>query len=210
MKRTEFKQINTPELWDGYYIPEEIAGQHRILLERRQWLVSMIKFWGGSRHTFLDVGCGWGEVFEFLRKEGFRFEFTGIDICSKTIEKQQHKKDRFVLGRAEKMPFESGTFDVVWCGETIEHLDDPRKALREIQRVTKKGGLMLITVPLDNFNNALEHTYYITRKDVCTWYDNATLINYTLYQGGEQCAAFINDRKKVKWPEYDSIHLRSK
>ena len=212
MKRTDFKQLNTPELWDGYYTPEEINKFHRILDTRRAWILEAISQWGGSIEQILDIGCGWGELFDFLRENDFKFKGTGVDICPNTIKRQQENKpaDIWILSNAEKLPLKE-TFDVVFCGETIEHLDNPREALKEIRRVTKPGGLMMITVPLDNFNNAFEHTWYISRKDVCTWFNNATLLNYKLLDsGGVQCAAFANYRKKVKWPEYDSIYLRSK
>jgi len=198
IKPTGFGQRNSSDVWDGFYYTEENKS-NRVLIERRHWLRDVIKEWGGDCGEFLDVGCGWGEIFKYLEGCSFKFKYSGIDICKNTIRKQSHKKHTFKVGNAEDIPFKDNTFDVVWCGETIEHLTNPWIGLDEIKRVTKKGGLIAITCPLDNFNNSYEHTYYITRNDLCTIYNDCTMINYKLYKGSEQCAAFINDRKIQIW-----------
>jgi Methyltransferase domain len=46
------------------------------------------------------------------------------------------------------MPFEDASFDTVWCSHVLEHVPDDRKAMREIARVLRPGGLAVIQVPL--------------------------------------------------------------
>jgi SAM-dependent methyltransferase len=48
---------------------------------------------------------------------------------------------------AQPLPFEEGTFEVVWCSEVLEHLFDPGFAVKEMQRVLNRGGRLLVTVP---------------------------------------------------------------
>lgn len=52
-----------------------------------------------------------------------------------------------VQGDAERLPFADGTFDAVICAELLEHVFDPRQVVREIRRVLRPGGRVLITVP---------------------------------------------------------------
>jgi SAM-dependent methyltransferase len=46
------------------------------------------------------------------------------------------------------MPFDAASFDRIWCSHVLEHVPDDRKAMREIARVLKPGGVAIIQVPL--------------------------------------------------------------
>lgn len=52
-----------------------------------------------------------------------------------------------VCGDAAAQPFADDCFDLVVCGEVLEHIADPRPVLSEIRRVLKPGGMVLMTVP---------------------------------------------------------------
>lgn len=56
-----------------------------------------------------------------------------------------HRVDVFYNGK--DLPFEKHFFDSVFCGEVIEHVFNPREVLREINRVLKEDGILLLTVP---------------------------------------------------------------
>lgn len=71
-----------------------------------------------------------------------------------------HPKERFrnvttldleppadVIGSVMQLPCKDGTFDTVFCFETLEHVDDPPRAIREIQRVLKPGGKLIASAP---------------------------------------------------------------
>ncbi|MEZ4465492.1 MAG: class I SAM-dependent methyltransferase [bacterium] len=45
------------------------------------------------------------------------------------------------------LPFKTGSFDLVWCSEVIEHLADPAFSLKELVRVTRPGGELILTTP---------------------------------------------------------------
>jgi SAM-dependent methyltransferase len=56
----------------------------------------------------------------------------------------------------QQMPFSDNDFDVVFCNHVLEHVEDDKKAMREILRVLKPGGYAILQVPID-FNR--ETTY---------------------------------------------------
>ena len=96
--------------------------------------------------SVLDVGCGSGWFSREAARRGARV--TSLDIALQLLHETRRKvqTDR-VNADACWLPFASDTFDLVISSECIEHTLDPRQALREIHRVTKPGGRLLITVP---------------------------------------------------------------
>jgi len=96
----------------------------------------------------LDVGCGKGKDIVQLAKWGF--EAYGLDISGFAINKIKenfsHKNLHLYVGKAENLPFEDKFFDAVYCNRTLYHLST-EKTILEINRVLKKGGLLLISVP---------------------------------------------------------------
>ncbi len=87
----------------------------------------------------LDIGAG-----EFSRYQNlFRYiEYIKMDINdSSNID---------VVGSADDIPFPNNTFDSVICTQVFEHLKNPNTAAKEIYRVLKNGGHLLITVPQTN------------------------------------------------------------
>lgn len=97
------------------------------------------------RKRILDVGSGTGTLIRVLR-EVFQepFEAVGTDISN--IGENFHRKKgiKFIRADAQKLPFPEESFDFVFSTDAFEHLINPQKALEEMFRVTKKGGLILL------------------------------------------------------------------
>lgn len=106
-----------------------------------------------SNDRILDVGCGSG-IYLTLMAERSK-NVVGVELSKEGIERSQvifdemGLKDRIHIlrGDAMNLPFQGGSFDVVLCTEVLEHLPDPSKGALEIQRVLKKGGMALISMP---------------------------------------------------------------
>lgn len=98
----------------------------------------------------LDLGAGAGGVSLALGSEQ-RFRVTAVDVVLNPDLAQARAESGFgvtqVIASADALPFEEGSFDAVLCLETIEHLPDAKAAAREMMRVTKGGGLVMITTP---------------------------------------------------------------
>ena len=95
----------------------------------------------------LDVGSGTGWLIDHLSKE-HNAKFDGIDISENMLEKAKSKNIKnatFCLGQSDKLPYEDESFDVVTCVQSFHHYPDQEKAMKEVFRVLKKGGLYIIS-----------------------------------------------------------------
>ena len=88
---------------------------------------------------FLDLGCGRGDL--LLAARG-RFEVYGVDI-SPHLREEARDVQMFV-GRIEDAPFKDGFFDAAAAIEVIEHLFDPRRTMRKVNRILAPHGVVLL------------------------------------------------------------------
>lgn len=102
----------------------------------------------------LDAACGEGYGASLLKKWGAQ-SVEAIDIDKQAIEKATNlfaQKDiHFQCHTCEELPFEDASFDMVCSFETIEHLAHPEAFLREIRRVLKTGGIVIMSCPNDPY-----------------------------------------------------------
>ena len=146
-----------------YAIMDEVEGSHWWFVGRRAILESFLrgivqKLGAGvsgqfsparerdheDRIRILDVGCGTGANLEMLAQFG---DAEGVDVSDDALEFCRRKGLTVQKGLAEKLPFADETFDVTTALDVVEHLDDDVAGLREMFRVTKRGGYSLIFVP---------------------------------------------------------------
>ena len=97
----------------------------------------------------LDLGCGEGNVTIPLASLGYRM--VGIDISEEEIEKAKSKRTlpdnpMFYVGDVENFASDE-TFDFVVCSEVLEHVERPGVVLSLINRVLRKKGPLIVTVP---------------------------------------------------------------
>jgi SAM-dependent methyltransferase len=98
-----------------------------------------------ARAEILDAGCGSGRNMLEFAGQGV---MTGIELSpTSVLLARQRGAGEVVEGSVLEMPFESGRFDLATSLDVIEHLEDDLVALRELRRVVKPGGALLVTVP---------------------------------------------------------------
>jgi ubiquinone/menaquinone biosynthesis C-methylase UbiE len=101
----------------------------------------------------LDVGCGTGHHVAWLRARGF--EVVGVDGSEAMLEKARAANPGTTFHRCdvERLPLPGASFDLVLCVEVLRYLPTPHKALGELARVARTGGLVLATAaPLLSLN----------------------------------------------------------
>ena len=97
----------------------------------------------------LDTGCGEGVTLEKLVRLFPDCQVEGIDADPLNIEICRRHHLPVQKGDVYGLPFSDGVFDCCVFMEVIEHLDDPQQALRELARITRPGGRLLILYPVD-------------------------------------------------------------
>ncbi|WP_254864039.1 methyltransferase domain-containing protein [Halovivax gelatinilyticus] len=123
--------------------------------EMRAEALSLLSF--PEDATVLDVGCGTGFGTAGLLEHVDHVY--ALDQSPHQLEKAYAKFGKqgpvsFHLGDAERLPFASNTFDVVWSSGSIEYWPRPVRTLREFRRVLVPGGQVLVVGP-NNPNNTV-------------------------------------------------------
>lgn len=95
--------------------------------------------------TMLDAGCGTGQMLKVLQQRG---NAVGLDLSHEAIMFASSRDARnLVLGSVTNPPFASGTFDIAFALDVIEHVDDDRVILEGLRELVRPGGALVITVP---------------------------------------------------------------
>lgn len=120
---------------DGYCPRCNAKARHR-----RLWLYlrNYTDFFGNA-HRVLDVGPSPGLARALTGRDDMYYLSVGIDTGTPY---------QSVAGDIIALPFAERSFDVVLCQHVLEHVDDDRRSLAEINRVTKYGGWVVISVPM--------------------------------------------------------------
>src|SRR5260370_6683818 len=93
----------------------------------------------------LDVGCGTGANLELLARYG---NAEGVDVSPDALAFcRERGLQKVRQGEAEHLPYADASFDLVTGLDVVEHLDDDVAGLREMRRVLRPGGRVLLFVP---------------------------------------------------------------
>jgi ubiquinone/menaquinone biosynthesis C-methylase UbiE len=150
------------EFAESYITLEEDAFRTCFTYSRRRLEQLLTKYIParGDGTKMLDVGCGTGHHMASLRARGF--EVAGVDGSEEMLEhaRQNNPGEDIRLADVEKLPFESASFDYVICIEVLRYLPNMTKAICEMARVLKPGGMCLVTAaPTFNLNG-----YYVINR----------------------------------------------
>jgi len=93
-----------------------------------------------NQKTILEVGCS-----PLASIHGIKNACkVGLDPLAYEYNKTLRKNTIHIQGRGEELPFKDGSFDLILCINTLDHVQNPDKVLREIKRCLKNGGCLLL------------------------------------------------------------------
>lgn len=127
--------------------------QRKDFLTAKQDFVHEMVKWGGLDRlprgtTLLDVGCGIGGSSRILAQD-YGFAVTGVTISPEQVKRAQELTPqgvnaKFLVDDAMQLSFPDASFDVVWSVEAGPHMPDKAVFAKELMRVLKPGGLLVV------------------------------------------------------------------
>lgn len=127
------------ELWE--LVPDDPGPPPRHLVE-------FVDSLGRRDGAVLDLGCGDGRLTRHLRGR----HIVGADVSAVALDRARRRLAKSDIELAELtpgavLPFPDGSFDLVLCAETIEHVVDTETFLAEARRVVAPDGEIAVTTP---------------------------------------------------------------
>ncbi len=123
------------------------------LRRRAKWILEKID--SRNPKSILDVGCGDGFYLHLLSSLYPLAKVIGVDFDTNALNSARiNLKGRKVIlrqGDVCKLDFKDNSFDVVLASEVFEHLESDTRGIKEVYRVLKPGGLLLVSVPHSNY-----------------------------------------------------------
>lgn len=132
---------------------KEIAVQDRVAVEYEEvryqdvyakryhnWWTEQMLAKVSTEGRILDNGCGVGNLFEKIPGK----RIVGLDLSREMLRYAATRSDRLVLGNSQELPFKDDSFDLVFCRSLLHHLPQPELAVREMHRVLKAKGEIVV------------------------------------------------------------------
>lgn len=142
---------NLPKEMQSHHYPilYQVEETHWWYLGRRRIIQSLVEkicaTLNKANPRILDVGCGTGANLKMLASFGIA---EGVDISPQAVDFcRERGLDSVKLGAIEQLPYEDGSVDLVTALDVVEHLDDDVGGLREMRRVLRRDGRLLLFVP---------------------------------------------------------------
>jgi len=138
-----------PELDPRLYAQlREIERTHWWFRGRRRILLAALERQAVHARAILDVGCGAGANLELLAERFPDAALQGVDVEREPLRFCRADR-RLPVSQADaaRLPFADASFDLVTALDALEHFADDASALREVHRVCRPGGTLVLTVP---------------------------------------------------------------
>lgn len=122
-----------------------------------------------NKSKILDIGCGKGFMLHEFKKLLPSIKTFGIDISEYAIKNSMKSvKKNLIIGNCKKLPYKNNFFDLVIAINTLHNLPiiQVQKAIREIQRVTKKNSFIMVDAYKNNNEKKRMFMWNLTAKTI--------------------------------------------
>ncbi|WP_203218967.1 methyltransferase domain-containing protein [Geoglobus acetivorans] len=146
--------------------------------------------------TAADIGAGTGFITEGLVRKGLRV--IAVDRSEVMLAEMKKKFGGFqvdyCVGDAEKLPIPDEAVDYVFANMCLHHVESPPKAIKEMVRILKSGGRLVVTDLDEHSFEFLREEHHdrwmgFRREDIERWFREAGLGNVSVECAGEDCCA---------------------
>jgi len=185
---------------------------------------------GAEEPAFLDIGCSFGGLMQIAEEQGYRAYGAEVSEYSGGYARKRFGGDRIFTGSIEDIALPEGKFSAAAMIEVIEHIADPRKALENIARAMRPGGVFLVqTADMDGLQaRRAKDMYHYYLPGHLSYFDRHNLRNLlmesgfsrTQYIGGVEFgllpkllksrASFSRFSEYIKWVRISFYHWMSK
>src|SRR3989338_2861512 len=129
--------------YKDFFVSEK---EHWFFRARRNILIYFIKKHAKPDSIIFDFGCGSGYLVGELQK--MDYDVRGMDFEKEAIDYGiDSGVKNLILGSGNKIKYPDGSFDLITSFDTLEHIENEEPVIKELIRVLKPGGKMIITVP---------------------------------------------------------------
>lgn len=157
-----------------------------------------------------DVGAGSGFITEGLIRKGLKV--IAVDQSEAMLAEMRKKFSGaegidYRLGEAEKLPIPDEAVDYAFANMYIHHVESPQTAIKEMARILKPGGELVISDMDEHEFEFLKEEHHdrwmgFKREDIKRWFEEAGLKNVNVDCVGEDCCA-----QSTRGEEYASISI---
>lgn len=161
MDSSEYDKMYQLEETNWWY-----SGRRRLILK----VVAQIhKKYSDKSMNILDAGCGTGINLRYLLDYGDAY---GLDISNEALKFSRIRGlSSLICGSVDRLPLTNEFFDLVVALDVIEHIQEDLTAIRELNRVLRPGGSLIVTVPAfqflwSNHDLAVHHKRRYTRSEL--------------------------------------------
>ena len=146
--------------------------------------------------TILDFGAGHALFGEILKEQRVNSKYFAVEADAEIV-KDIEAKGMKAAERIEEL--EEKEFDIIVIFHVLEHVTDPKSFLRSIGKFLKKGGILFIESPNQDFlfkANFQPHTLFFNEKSLCFLLNQLEMPAFHIYSFGRALSSIPNEKEK--------------
>lgn len=201
--------------WKNYWRWISIEEEAKVTNNDYPKLLKAIKNYSNIDSVVLEGGCGLGRWLFFLRKLGYK-KLIGVDFITHPLDiiKKHDIELTVKVGNVDSLPIEDSSVDLYLSMGVIEHFEEgPEKVLQEAYRVLAREGIMIISVPYQNYYRSTIRRFFTMPllKLFIPSFRSKNRIFYQYYYSKKDLWGFITKSRFeiIEWFYYDRFHTKS-